>query len=120
MNKKQYVRHISGQGGKWLLQERAGYNSEKHADWCVHRDGYGTLFLPKSEYVLIEPPEVWTDVTAQLTAACGGIFDGPTLLYEQSVAGIHQDYRLRKVPGHELVMVNGLPPCAFIVERRQP
>ena len=66
-----WVRHISGQGKKWLVRE-CPYNKDAHEDWLV--DSAATLrdpiqshteryhWLPKSEYVECEPPEKWVDV----------------------------------------------------------
>ena len=58
---KQYVQHISGQGEKWGVDAdcNTGWrarNPAREADWYL---------LPKSDYVLCEPPVVWKDVTAE-------------------------------------------------------
>lgn len=125
MSEHQYVQHISGQGERWLLQDKTGYNSQTHVDWCVHRDGYGTLFLPKSEYVPIEPPEVWTDVTAECDYDADGAICGPP--YEVGGSPIIgnirqgeglQKYRLRKVQLGIASALGGIP-WAFIVEKKE-
>jgi len=63
MKDSQWVRHFSRQGDIWTLRRGVGSESQ----WCVQskneRDGYH--WLPKSEYVLCEPPEVWVDVTGE-------------------------------------------------------
>lgn len=62
MKEKRWVQHISGQGEKWELDgdgEIDGYA------WGVEKEVNGkrqTYFLPKSEYRLCDPPEVWNDI----------------------------------------------------------
>jgi len=115
---EQYVRHISGIGGRWLLNALTGYNRDQtHSDWCVHREKYGTLFLPKSEYQFCEPPpppERWEDVTSECECRSHGDFsDG---LYHQGKAVRAREYRLRKVE-----CTVGFRPerrCCFIVEKK--
>ena len=119
---EQYVRHISGIGGRWLLHALTGYNRDQtHSDWCVHRDKYGTLFLPRSEYQFCEPPpppERWEDVTAECEAFEDDGFNGITherVSRFQTTKWGHEDYRLRKI-----VLDNSLsmPGWAFVVERK--
>lgn len=59
MNRKQWVQHISGQGEKWEVM------AENGQQWGLRHDvtSIGWHFVPKSEYVLCEPLEVWKDVT---------------------------------------------------------
>ena len=126
---EQYVRHISGIGGRWLLHALTGYNRDQtHSDWlCVHRDKYGTLFLPKSEYQFCEPPpppERWEDVTAECEAFEDDGFNGITherVSRFQTTKWGHEDYRLRKVklwtvqPSTNIL---GEFQHAFVVERK--
>ena len=119
----QYVRHISGQGERWqITADFTGYNRESaHVDWCVHRDGYGTLFLPKSEYVLCDPPpppERWEDVTAECEAFEDDGFNGITherVSRFQTTQWVHEDYRLRKIALDNSL---SMPGWAFVVERK--
>lgn len=65
MSEKQWVQHISGQGEKWLVV----YGGDP-IDWmvlCKATDGERNRALPKSEYRLCPAPEVWRDVTEQVT-----------------------------------------------------
>lgn len=119
---KQYVQHISGQGGKWeVVPDRSGpYH------WNCFSI-YHELWLPKSEYCLCEPPERWVDVTAECEATsnwpnekysrANGISVNNTMLWIP--CEIHNDgYRLRKVR-----LLKSLKPFehqwAFIVEKKQ-
>lgn len=65
----QYVCHISGQGEKWALHhDYTQANSHPEATAYVVENktpGYAALRLPRCEYRLCEPPEVWVDVTAE-------------------------------------------------------
>lgn len=58
MSEKQYVQHISGQGEKWELFDDPCDPEE--IDWqvksCQENNFY---YLPKSEYRLCSPPELW-------------------------------------------------------------
>lgn len=117
---KQYVQHISGQGEKWELQ-CGDYNSQQHRDdFLVHsKTGRSIHCLPKSEYRLCEPPEVWRDCTERIDVGhvIAGGFSG-TAIWNVSLTCPTQDcsnvYRLRKVT------INGCdcPKVAFIVEKK--
>lgn len=54
MNTKKWVQHISGQGEKWEVWK------ECEQEWNVYQKRVGgpSLFFPKSEYRLCDPPEV--------------------------------------------------------------
>ena len=112
MSHPQYVQHMSGQGEIWLVQDWPDYLANPNLDWCVHRDGQGRLYLPKSEYVRCEPPEVWTNITSRVTIDDGDIFDGVTRITE-----VMSGYRLRKVYLGIASALGGIP-CAFIVEKK--
>jgi hypothetical protein len=63
MSETRWVQHVSGQGEKWEALPR---QCSKGIDWHVKsKDGSDFHFLPKSEYILCEPPVVWEDVTAE-------------------------------------------------------
>lgn len=57
---KQYVQHISGQGEKWEV-----YNENGEVYMCESARSTQGVYLPKSEYRLCDPPEVWRDVTSE-------------------------------------------------------
>ena len=116
MNTQRYVRHFSGKGGPWMLNDNSTYNSEVHADWCVHRSVYGALFLPKSEYILCDPPplvERWEDVTSDCETFEDDGFSGVSherisRFQSTSYAG---NYRIRKLEHIQF-------GWAFVVERK--
>ncbi len=58
---KRYVQHISGVGKKWELLGEAPVTL---LGWSVEESGL-SLYLPKSEYRLCDPPEQWVDVTGE-------------------------------------------------------
>ena len=113
MNER-YVRHLSGQGKTWKVR------CEWDVTWdCTPNSASETgasiaYFLPKSEYVLCEPPERWEDVTSECECRSHGDFsDG---LYHQGKAVRAREYRLRKVE-----CTVGFRPerrCCFIVEKK--
>lgn len=102
MSEKKWVQHISGQGEKWgvipsLLETR----------WIVDgKDGYHN-HLPKSEYILCDPPEEWEDVTSQVHT-------------QESVLGLMKtlNHRLRRVRCAKATGFDN-PDWAFIVERKR-
>ncbi|MFN3075369.1 MAG: hypothetical protein ABT940_00535 [Alphaproteobacteria bacterium] len=115
----QWVQHISGQGEKWEVS----YDDKHTSQWGV-QVGTGIRqyyhWLPKSEYRLCEPPEVWVDVTDGVTVQSGRskttglssefVYHGDNHLANLVCGG---NYRLRKIA---IAGVNG---SAFIVERKQ-
>lgn len=54
-----YVQHSSGQGPHWEV------TTDTASAWFVRHVCGDHFILPKSDYHLLPPPEVWTDVTAQ-------------------------------------------------------
>lgn len=119
---KQYVQHISGQGEKWEVVPCPNFPDVWKVLAAKGRDG--ALYLPKSEYVPVEPPERWVDVTeechttenwpSEMSSKANGIaLENNNMLWipcEQWCKG----YRLRKIelePYHK--------NCAFIVEKRE-
>lgn len=122
MKEVKWVQHISGEGEKWEVSGRL-YNSANEADWQViaknEKDDHH--YLPKSEYRLCDPPEVWEDVTDQCEITPTGFVriinaDGTHTYIEHD-----KGYRFSKVPRcpHHV-----MPPAecigkAFIVERRK-
>lgn len=68
MSQKRYVQHISGQGEKWEIQPQ--YDSHGLDYWVVFNratEYRSTLHLPKSEYLICDPPETWEDGTQPRT-----------------------------------------------------
>lgn len=105
---KQWVQHISGQGEKWLVV----YGGDP-IDWmvlCKATDGERNRALPKSEYRLCEPPEVWRDVTEECVVICGVV-----LSHQGADVNAADGYRLRKV--HLWTQDDGRQ-WAFIIEQK--
>lgn len=91
---KQYVQHISGQGAKWLVSGDSE-NYERMGQWKVMESrarNFNFHYLPKSEYVLCEPPERWVDVTAECEIRVDGTITH-NAVHTAEAAG----YRRRKV-----------------------
>lgn len=115
MNMTRWVQHVSGQGAKWEVVETKG---ETHT-WMiknVHGDeDYLLLYLPKSEYQLCAPPEVWRDVTEECElfhdTNFEGITHGRVSRFQSTQWG--EGYRLRKVQAKDLYPND----WAFIVEQ---
>lgn len=112
---KQWVQHISGQGEKWEVCDDLGDH------FRASRKG-SCFSLPKSEYRLCDPPEVWRDITEQCVPTWDQFMCGPNSFWNVSLAMPRGNYtyRLRKV---ELWQANGLdgkncPVAAFIVEQK--
>lgn len=123
MNKKQWVQHISGQGEKWLVV----YGGDP-IDWmvlCKATDGERNRALPKSEYRLCDPPEVWRDVTGECRVDDYSNRSGDfwSILHVPTGANVmskcNDGYRFRKVPLFESASQGiGVTRCAFIVEQK--
>lgn len=120
MESTRWVQHVSGQGEKFELKADRLHEG---VAWMAKIAGTPdnncmSWYLPKSEYVLCDPPEVWRDVTAECT------FDDEHRLLPRNVGSdtvvnvgqIQRNYRLRKVP----VFKTGSTSWAFIVEHKQP
>jgi hypothetical protein len=125
---KQWVQHISGQGEKW---EVISNGDLKRLEWIVYpstgpTDDYKEWFyLPKSEYRLCDPPEVWKDVTEKCeigTAIIRQVNIGEETWHAiyhkgQNVMWPGHGYQLRKVQ-----VFNGdgatRSMWAFVVERK--
>ena len=114
----QWVQHISGQGKRWKNVESFRCTSQ----WMVEGEMVGGHhFLPKSEYILCDPPEAWEDVTERVTVANGGsdlVLDGRQwrAVYQSSCQ------RLRKVPictNSGLGIHEPTKQWAFIVEKKK-
>ena len=119
---KQYVQHMSGQGEKFklsdvpLIDERMWRCEFKGATY--HNDDY---YLPKSEYILCDPPEVWEDVTRECAPNNASIYHAdqmrPGEICIHTAQWRHEGvYRVKKMT----CQIEGLPRYAFIVERRKP
>lgn len=123
MGNKQWVQHKSGQGEKWEVQ-----NFEHHYPhlWRAtdHQDrgndADSCVWLPKTEYILCDPPEEWEVVA--VTVECEWTDSNLGEFYIKMSGGarmeckedLHQrgNYRVRKVDG----LHHG---PAFIVERKK-
>lgn len=113
MSNTKWVRHISGQGEKWEVWV------DSESSWITRTPYPETrLFLPKSEYILCEPPERWEDVTS----TCSLTASHDLILHGQFVIDIHRGYRLRKVQifsdAEGMASSSKNPFWAFIVERK--
>lgn len=125
MSETKYVRHISGQGEKWEVLAGLDRGRASHIEddeWGVyrsvdHRKGY--LIFPKSEYRLVDPPEVWVDVTAECVFQLGDGMERAGVRHcgpGNAVLQMYPGYILRKVK-----LNKGFDDhWAFLVERRQP
>lgn len=121
---KQYVQHVSGQGEKWGV-------SREHRDCWVIAKGHDDPFffhLPKSEYALCEPPEVWRDLTEHCAWSGTTLYHNgvPIITFNGCSISMKDGYRLRKVRlfdhGQKRDGTAFLPvgQWAFIVERKEP
>lgn len=107
MKNKQWVQHISGQGEKWEVL------SEESRHWRT-KDGDIFMWLPKSEYRLCDPPEMWKDVTEFVQVVSRGEYSN--LVYNgENVRVDNGGYRLRKV---RLWTQDDERQWAFIVEKK--
>lgn len=128
---KQYVQHISSTGPKFpVLNERPSWLKDGRGvsehEWLVQ--GISQHLLPKSEYVLCDPPEQWIDVTNECRIKGNGEIWLQCGVGETNVTYFsnHNDktriYRLRKVrvdvKHDKMVMVKDAE--AFIVEKLEP
>lgn len=88
MSDSRWVQHISGQGEKWKVDRENDYQ------WGIvpRESGIGFHYLPKSEFILCDPPEVWKDVTKECT-----VEDGGEILHGFSYTMIEHGYRRRKI-----------------------
>ena len=109
MNKKRWVQHISGQGEKWEVEGLG----ESKVRWITDgRDGLRN-HLPKSEYILCNPPEEWENVTGEYLT--NGFVIGQTSSPEK-YTWLKKGDRIRKV---KLLDANYHPTDAFIVKRKK-
>lgn len=71
MSEKRWVQHISGQGEKWEVHDE---EDNLPLAWRVlNKVRQVNFYLPKSEYYLCDPPEVWRDVTQECEVDSDGI-----------------------------------------------
>ena len=106
----QWVQHISGQGSKYRVTKSD--NNLWGCDKNMPTHNFYNLYLPKSEYILCDPPEVWIDVTENCTS------DGACLYHDGKAVCCDNDYHVRKVERH--IGMNCPIQWAFIVERKKP
>ena len=89
----QYVQHSSGQGEKWeVLKLTLG--GDDGSGWPARsKENFRSSYtLPKSEYVLCEPPVVWKDVTAECDVTERG-----WIVHKDRCTTEDNGYRRRKV-----------------------
>jgi hypothetical protein len=111
-----WVQHFSGKGQKW---EVAG-EVESSTRWTAYEHGVA-YHLPKSEYPLCDPPDVWEDVTDQVSPSMSWLElqHGRLITTEPFM---REGYRLRKV---KVAWFDGVPlgegkaGWALIVERKK-
>ena len=78
------------------------------------QEGYKEHWVPKSEYILCDPPEVWEDVTN----TCYSADRERTVFHTEGtklVLATEEGYRLRKVQ----IVLLGSDRWAFIVEKKK-
>ena len=105
-------------GDKFLVTGENTYN-----EFVVRSMSGDTLhYLPKSEYVLCDPPEVWNDVTEKCS------WNDRKNLFVNGGSICFPNYRVRKVRlfAERGSIVNGdlsdddfVPQWAFIIEQKQ-
>jgi hypothetical protein len=113
---KKYVQHVSRQGEKWEVVCETEYDYQVYAKHSVEQ--LQRHYLPKSEYALCDPPEVWVDVSGRCNVNQNNALVHNEPAEISLVASTHSGYRLRKVKGNDLAL--GGPHYAFIIERKQP
>jgi len=118
-----WVQHISGQGEKWEV------HSEKGPFWYVLTQflTQGNAALPKSEYRLCPPPELWVDVTEECEVNECEIYGWNNITHNGEETYL-ASYRRRKVQLFEQVSEFGdstswgrstvKPRYAFIIEKK--
>lgn len=130
MNEKRWVQHISGQGEKWEVDSSRTYADD--TDYCVRSKLQNTRsklhWLPKSEYRLCDPPEVWRDVTGECVVTVDtwppgaeygtAIAMHSCVLYEPTHWVKTEGYRLRKVELWNDYGTKSTKQWAFIVEQK--
>ncbi len=85
---KQWVQHISGQGKK---RKATDWGELWRAEQVLGLSNHA--FLPKSEYVLCEPPEVWVEV--KTTTSNNYVYlDGSYFIGEVKLAPL---YRIKSI-----------------------
>ena len=117
MSDKQWVQHISGEGEKWEIKDvadlKGGYSV---FEVKPKSEGNWAPMLPKSEYRLCSPPEVWVDVTEEVEVVDRGEYSN--LVYRGDIVKIGKGpYRLRKITIYAGNADH--PQAAFIVERKE-
>ena len=123
MVEPRYVRHVSGQGETWEVVDEHDTRFWVRSNLPPARDKSpyeGALVLPKSEYVLVELPERWMDVTAKCTLQGAGRhlnFDA-----QQPCVELPDGYHFRKVKVQDvegLVALGCSIIWAFLVEKKE-
>lgn len=94
MSDTKLVQHKSGQGEKWEV------HAESMQVWYCLFNGKpyeGNLVLPKSEYVICDPPEVWEKVVVSV----GAPINSKTFLIYDSI-GIAVGKIIMDQPGYRV------------------
>ena len=117
MKNKQWVQHISGQGEKWEVM----CDSVKGVWEVAPQEGTFTKpWLPKSEFILCDPPEQWEDVTEE----CEIDRDG-WIVHQGLRVKYFNNYRVRKIAisevvGDPLLLSSYSNRPAFVIEKEVP
>jgi hypothetical protein len=114
-----YVQHKSGVGELWLV-ERETTNSIT----ASRRGHSGPYVLPKSEYIEVPAPDVWTDVSQRCRLLHSPDGASQIILGEHLdnavVGSVRAGYRLRKVLLKDQYKTTlNCDQWAFIVEKRE-
>ncbi len=107
MSNKQWVQHISGQGEKFFVE------AQNERVWIINEPCF--MRLPKSEYRLCDPPEVWKDVTEECKLSP---LAGSELSHDGMRLFLPMGYRFRKVRIYPYQQPTEITKWAFIVEQQ--
>jgi hypothetical protein len=118
MDKKRYVKHKSGQGDKYEVHEVQD-KRQGSSDWHVYSlDCRDHHYLPKSEYVLVEPVKRWIDVTRECEVCDVNLGSSYVILHKGKEVNRRNGYRI--VRGAKLPAYLGdTMPYYFRVEQEQ-
>lgn len=107
---KRYVQRKGGQGEKWEVSGEGGHTIDQELFFVAFRDGV-CFHLPKSDYVLCEPPEEWEDVTGRVIESST---PGNWMLDGRDILGLDEGVRLKRID----LMYEGCDYAyAFLIER---
>lgn len=124
MKDKKWVQHISKQGNKYELLDNE-WNDDPHETW-EPVSPLNHLRLPRTEYILYDPPETWFDVTDECTLRTS-ISGKQQIWHKEACIDGATGYRFSLVDAYKPNL--GTMPAsasgfskrkAFIVEKRSP